>query len=350
LKAIVYHGINDVRLDDIAIPEINENEALLKVFSSALCATDLRVKASGHRRIPENETRILGHEVAGIIIKVGEKVKCLKEGMRVAVAPVSGCGVCRQCICGKQVFCSKDIVLGLSTSGGLAEYMVIPEPHIKGGNVFIMPDNMDFDVAAIAEPLATVFTGLSECEVKPADVVLIIGAGPVGLMHMEMAKIFGAQKVIVSEILAERCEVALNFGADYVVNPLKEDIKEVISSLSYGRGADAIIIAASSPEAQSQSLDLAATGGHINFFGTLPKGKEKIIIDSNKIHYKNIKILGTTGSTVINYHKTMEMIIRNKISLSKFISARFGLDQYQEAFEAAKSPLSLKVVFEVNRY
>jgi L-iditol 2-dehydrogenase len=347
LKAIVFHGINDVRLDDIAIPEINENEALLKVHVSALCGTDLRVKASGHRGIPENDTRILGHEVAGTIVRIGGKVSDLKEGMRVAVAPVSGCGVCRQCISGMQVFCSKDMVLGLTTSGGLAEYMVIPEPHIKGGNVFIMPGNMGFDVAAIAEPLATVFTGLSACEVKPADVVLIIGAGPVGLMHMQMAKIFGAQKVIVSEILEERREMALKFGADCVVNPLKEDLKEIILNLSHGRGADAIIIAAASAEAQSQSLNLVAIGGQINFFGTLPKGKEKVIIDSNKIHYKNIKILGTTGTTVINYYKTMELIIGNKIDLSKFISGRYDLNQYEEAFEAARSTKSLKVIFEI---
>jgi L-iditol 2-dehydrogenase len=347
LKAIVFHGINDVRLDEIDIPEINENEALIKVRAAALCGTDLRVKASGHRCIPENETRILGHEVAGLISKVGGKVKGLKEGMRVAVAPVSGCGVCRQCISGMQVFCSKDIVLGLSTSGGLAEYMVIPEPHIKGGNVFAMPDSMNFDVAAIAEPLATVFTGLSACEVKPADVVLVIGAGPVGLMHMQMAKIFGAQKVIVSEILDERREMALKFGADRAVNPLKEDLKEIILNLSYGRGADAIIIAAASAEAQSQSLDLVAIGGHINFFGTLPKGKDKIVIESNKTHYKNIKILGTTGTTVLNYYKTMELLISNKIDLSKFISGRYDFNQYEEAFEAAKSTKSLKVLFEI---
>ncbi|MCL4386672.1 MAG: alcohol dehydrogenase catalytic domain-containing protein, partial [Cyanobacteria bacterium] len=329
------------------IPEINENEALLKVHAAAICGTDLRVITSGHRHIQENETRILGHEVAGIISKVGEKVKGLKKGMRVAVAPVSGCGVCRQCISGMQVFCGKDIVLGLSTNGGFAEYMIIPEPHIKGGNVFILPDNMSFEVAAIAEPLATVFTGLSACEVKPADVILVIGAGPVGLMHMQMAKIFGAQKVIVSEILDERREIALKFGADRVVNPLKEDLKEIIFNLSYGRGADAIIIAAASAEAQSQSLDLVAIGGHINFFGTLPKGKDKVVIESNKIHYKNIKILGTTGSTVLNYYKTLELLLSNKIDLSKFISSKFNLDQYHEAFETAKSTSSLKVIFKI---
>jgi len=348
LKAIVFHGIDDVRLDEMEIPKINENEALLKVGAAALCGTDLRVKASGHRCIGEKETRILGHEVAGTISKVGGKVKGLVEGMRVAVAPVSGCGICRQCISGMQVFCRNDIVLGLSTSGGLAEYMVIPEPHIKGGNVFVMPESMGFDVAAVAEPLATVFTGLSACKVKPADIVLVVGAGPVGLMHMQMSKVFGAQKVIVSEILDDRLEMALKFGADHVVNPIKENLTEVILKLSNGRGADAIIIAAASGQAQSQSLELVAIGGHINFFGTLPKGQDKIVIESNKVHYKNINIIGTTGTTVLNYYKTMELLISNKIDLSRFISARFGLDQYKEAFEAAKSTNSLKVIFEIN--
>lgn len=347
MKAIVYHGINDVRLDDIEIPQINENEALLKVKAAALCGTDLRVKASGHRCIPEGDTRILGHEVSGIIEKVGSKVANLKEGMRVAVAPVSGCGVCRQCINGNEIFCKNDLVLGLSINGGMSEYMVIPEPHIKGGNVFIMPGDMGFDVAAVAEPLATVYTGLSACSVKPADVVLVVGAGPVGLMHMQMAKIFGAQKVIVSEILDERRALAEEFRADCVINPLKDDLKEAVLKQSYGRGADAIVIAAASPEAQSQSIDLAATGGSINFFGTLPKGKEKVLIDSNQVHYKNLKIVGTTGATVINYYRTMELVISGKIDLSKFISSRFAFEQYSEAFDAAKLTSSLKVIFEI---
>jgi L-iditol 2-dehydrogenase len=345
LKAIVYHSIGDIRLEDIDIPEINENEALLKVKVVALCGTDLRVKASGHRSIKEGQTRILGHEVSGIIEKVGNKVSSLKVGARVAVAPVSGCGVCRQCITGNEIFCSNDLVLGLSINGGMSEYMVIPEPHIKGGNVFVLPKDMRFDIAAIAEPLATVFTGLSACNIKPADIVLIVGAGPVGLMHLQMAKIFGAAKVIVSEVIQSRRAIATEFGADYVINPIQENLKEIVLKNSFGRGADIVIIAAASPEAQSQSIDIAAIGGSINFFGTLPKEKEKVMINSNQIHYKNLKIVGTTGSTVANYCRTMELLILKKIDLSKFISKRFKFEEYKKAFELAKSTSSLKVIF-----
>lgn len=347
MKAIVYHGIGDVRLDDIDIPNINENEALLKVKSAALCQTDIRVQAYGHRSIPAGETRILGHEVSGIIEKTGSRVKGLYPGMKVSVAPVSGCGICRQCISGYETYCRDTLVLGLSINGGMSEYMIIPEPHIKGGNVFVLPEQIGFDVAAIAEPLATTFTGLSACNVKPADVVLIIGAGPVGLMHMQMAKLFGASKVIVSEFIESRIELARKFGADCVINPKISDLKNEVLKNSYGRGADAVIIAAAAPEAQSQSIDLAATGATINFFGTLPKAKENVLINSNQVHYKNLKIVGTTGSTVINYCRTMELLISGKIELSKFISSRFKLEEYEEAFKMARSTDSLKIIFEL---
>ena len=346
MKAIVYHGINDVRLDNVETPRINENQALLKVKTAAICGTDLRVKAAGHRAISSSESRILGHEVSGVIVSTGKKVSGLSPGMRVSVAPVVGCGRCRQCLSGKQINCKDDIVLGLSINGGMAEYMVIPEQHIISGNVFILPDSMDFETAAIAEPLATVFTGLEACLLKPADVVLIVGAGPIGLMHMQMAKVFGAAKVLVSEVVESRRVRAVEFGADLVIDPLADNAVVTVMENSGGRGADVIIIAAAAPEAQSQSLNLAAVGGSINFFGTLPKARQDVILNTNLIHYKNLKLVGTTGSTVLNYYRTMELVISKKFDLSKYITSRFSFNDYLEGFAAAASSSALKVILE----
>ena len=203
MKALVFHGIEDIRLEDIDTPGIGDGEILLKVHSAAICATDLRVKTNSHRTIPQGETRILGHELAGEIAETGSKIKHLKVGDRVAVAPVAGCGHCRQCISGNAILCKDNRILGLSVDGGFAQYMKIPESHVSGGNVYRLPDDISYEVAAIAEPMATVFTGMEACMVKPSDTVLIIGAGPLGLMHTLMARIFGARKVIVSEILEE---------------------------------------------------------------------------------------------------------------------------------------------------
>jgi L-iditol 2-dehydrogenase len=345
LKALVFHGIEDIRLEDVDIPEIGDYDALLRVRAAAICGSDLRVKAFGHKCIPENSTRILGHEVSGEISKVGLKVKNLKPGDKISLAPVAGCGFCRECASGNATLCCNNTVLGHSINGGFAEYMKIPENYIFGGNIFVLPASVPFEVAAIVEPLATVFCGIEMCNVKPGDIVLIIGGGPIGIMNILVAKIFGAQKVIVSEVLKERREFAARFGADYVINPEEEDLKTAVMKNSYSRGADAVIIAAGSPEAQQQSLELAAIGGYINFFGTLPKEEEKIIINSNLIHYRNLKVLGMTGTNVLNFYRATELLISGRIDLSNLITGRFSLENFREAFESAKMTASLKVLF-----
>jgi L-iditol 2-dehydrogenase len=347
MKALVFHGPEDIRLEDIPVPEITEDEALLRVHASAICATDIRVSAYGHRKIPEGSPSILGHEMAGEISKVGSSVKNLRIGQRVSIAPVTGCGTCRQCITGNFTICRDDRILGLGINGGFAEFMVIPADYIKRGNVFILPDEVSYETGAIAEPLATAFTGMEACNVKPAAILLIVGAGPIGLMYLMLSKVFGVQQAMISEIMEDRIKIARQFGADHVINPEKENINEKILKLSYGRGPDAIIIAAPSKEAQEQSIELAAIGGHINFFGTLPKGSEFIRINSNLIHYKNIKVLGTTGTTVKNYHRTMELLISKRVDISKLVTARFPLEKYMEAFKLAKSSTSLKVLFNI---
>ena len=345
MKALVFHGIEDLRIEKIQTPEVGDYEALLKVRATAICGSDLRVKASGHKCIPPGTLRILGHEMAGEIVKAGSRVMNLKPGDRIALAPVAGCGYCRQCLRGNATLCNSNTVMGHSINGSFAEYVKIPENYIHGGNCFLLPDDFPFGVAALGEPLATVFSSLDLCGLKPSDIILIIGAGPIGLMHVVLSRMFGAQKIIVSEVSGQRRNMAKTLGADIILNPLETDLKETVYKESYGRGADVIVIAAGSPEAQELSLELAATGGVINFFGTIPKGQEKINIDSNLIHYRNLKILGMTGTSVLNFFKTMEIIVSGKIDLRRFISKEFVLDDFKEAFEYAKRQTSLKVLF-----
>ena len=321
MKALIFYGPEDLRLEDIPVPEINDDEALLRVRSAAICETDIRVASYGHRKIPGGTSSILGHEMAGEVSSVGNNVRNLKVGQKVSIAPVTGCGICEQCIRGSYTTCQDDRILGLGVNGGFAEFMVIPSDYIRRGNVIVLPDEMDYETAALAEPLATAFTGMEACDVKPADILLITGAGPIGLMYLLLSSVFGVQKAIVSEIIEERIKIAMQFGAHHVINPEREDIKERILELTYGRGPDAIIIAAPSGKAQEQSIELVAIGGYINFFGTLPGGSEYIKVNSNLIHYKNIKILGTTGTTVRNYRKTLELLISNRIDISRLISA-----------------------------
>jgi L-iditol 2-dehydrogenase len=345
LKALVFHGIEDLRIEEMEVPEIGDFEALLKVRAAAICGSDIRVKASGHKSIPDGSTRILGHEMAGEIVKTGSKVKNLRPGDRIALAPVAGCGYCRQCLKGNATLCSGNTVMGHSINGSFAEYAKIPESYVLGGNCIILPDSFPFEIAALTEPLATVFSSLEMCSFKPSDVILIIGAGPIGLMHVVLSKMFGAQKIILSEVSELRRDMAKTFGADVIVNPLEDDLKKTVFDESYGRGADVVIIAAGSPKAQEQSLQLAATGGVINFFGTIPAGQEKITIDSNLIHYRNLKVLGMTGTSVLNFFRTMELLISGKVKMESFISGKFALEDFNRAFDYAKLETSLKVLF-----
>ena len=344
MKALVYHKNNDLRLEERDIPRIDENEALIRIRAAAICGTDLRIKASGHRDIPEGQTRILGHELAGEIVETGRKVRSLKPSMRVAIAPGMGCGNCRHCRCGMQNLCSDYNIMGLGIDGGFAEYMRIPEQYMSHGNIINLPDSISFEVGSIIEPLGTVFTGAEACMIKPSDIVLIIGAGPIGIMHMMMAKVFGAQKVIVSEMVKSRRDQALDFGADHVIDPAREDLKKILPDLSYGRGPDIIIIAAPSPEAQELSLELIALGGHINFFGTIPPDRQVISINSNLIHYKRINIVGTTGSSVVNFHRAAELLISKRLDISGLISDTFPLEQAGEAFIKAMSKEVFKII------
>ncbi len=345
MKALIYHGKNDIRLEEVKTPRPDDDQALLKVKAAAICGTDLRIKKSGHRDIPDGTDRILGHELAGEITEVGDKVKDLKSGMRVAIAPVIGCGKCSVCLSGDANMCENCRILGLGIDGAFAEYMIIPREHIDNGNVMIIPPSISFEAGALLEPLATVFTGAEACNIRPSNKVMIVGAGPIGIMHVLMAKVFGASIVIVSEIVEERAKQAIDHGADQVLNPNKSGFREKLVEITGGKGPDNIIIAAPSPQAQMDSLEIVSVNGYINFFGTIPPEKQPISLNTNLIHYKRINVVGNTGTSVKNYFRTAELLKSGKLDISGLISKTFPLEKAEEAFDLAESKEVLKVLF-----
>ena len=347
MKAIISHGKGAVSLENIPIPSIGSKDLLLKVFSAPICGTDNRIIKNGHFKIPEGERRVLGHEVGGEVVEVGKDIKRYKVGDRLSMAPNIGCGYCRECISGNTQLCRDYEAIGVTLNGAFAEYIKIPYQFIEQGNVYAFPSEITFEEASLAEMLATVLSGAESCRINYADIVLIIGAGPIGITHTMLAKISGTQKIIVSEVSEERRMQALEFGADFVINPTDADFKDKLMSLSYGRGPDVIIIAAPSSSAQEDSIKLVARNGRINFFGGLPKGAEDIKINSNLIHYNLITITGTTGSNVLQYRKAVELIISQKIRMSKIVSKRHAFEDFKQAFEDATSGKFLKIIFKL---
>ena len=346
MLAAVYYGPNDVRLEDRPVPEIGPGELLLKVVSAGVCGTDLRIWRGAHRKFPPGTVRIPGHEIVGDIAAVGAEAKGLEVGQRVMVAPNVGCGHCRQCVSGNNNRCANYGALGVTMDGGFAEYVRIPAPYLLQGNLIPIGDDVDPAAAALIEPFACVLRGQDALDIRPGDVVLVVGAGPIGVMHTLLARLRGAGRVIVSEVQPARLDHALRAGADRVVNALEEDLSAAVMEESHGEGADAIVVAAPVHRAQEEALALAAIGGRINFFGGLPSDRPSINFNANLVHYKELRVTGTTACSTQDCWRAAALVNAGRIDLRPLISERFALGQTLEALATAGSQTALKVIIE----
>jgi len=344
--AAVYHGPDDLRVEEVPVPSISPGEVLIKVDSASICGTDLRIFHGAHRMFPPGTVRIPGHELVGTIAATGTEVEDLTTGQRVFVAPNMGCGHCRQCISGNNNRCANYQAVGVTLDGAFAEYMRVPAAAIQQGNVMPVSASADPAALALVEPFACVLRGQDALNIHPGDVVLVMGAGPIGLMHTRLARLRGAGRVLVSEPNVERAAQAARLGADRAIIPTQEDLAAVIAAETGGQGADVIIVAAPSHAAQETALQLAGIGGRINFFGGLPKNQPTINFDSNLVHYKELLVTATTACSTADCRRAAQMVSTGQVDLSSLISKRFPLSEAVLAFTAAEDRKSLKIVLE----
>jgi L-iditol 2-dehydrogenase len=346
MLADVYHGPNDLRVEEVPVPKIGAGELLIKVLSASICGTDLRIYHGNHRMYTPGTVRIPGHEVVGTIAEIGEGLEGFVFGERVFIAPNMGCGHCAQCVSGNNNLCANYDAIGVTIDGGFAEFMRVPANSVQQGNVIEVSETVDPAVAALMEPFACVLRGQNALHIQPGEIVLVIGAGPIGVMHTKLAKVRGAGQVIVSEPIVDRAVQAKRMGADLVINPMEENLQSVIDDESNGRGADIIIVAAPVHAAQESALTVAAIGGRINFFGGLPKDRPTIDFNSNLVHYKELVITGTTACSTNDCWQATRIVNSGLIDLSDLVSQRFPLREAVAAFAAAEDRKSLKIVLE----
>lgn len=344
MLAAVYHGPNDLRVEERAVPAITPDEVLLKVVNSSICGTDLRILHGGHRKYADGTIRIPGHELVGDIAAIGGNVNGLAVGQRVFVAPNMGCGHCRQCIAGNNNLCANYDAFGITIDGAFAEYLRIPAAAVLQGNLLPLEPGVDPAAAAMVEPFACVLRGQNAVRVGVGDVVVIVGAGPIGVMHLLLARLRGASRVIVSEMVAERREQALRFGAEMAVPP--DDLRDAVQQASHGDGADVVLVAAPAHKAQEDAVHIAAIGGRINFFGGLPKERPTIHLDSNVVHYKELIVTGTTACSTGDCRQAATIVNSGRLDLAPLISARYPLSEAVQAFAVAEDRRSLKVVLQ----
>ena len=346
MLAVVYHGPNDLRIEQAPMPEIGTGEILVKVLSASICGTDLRIWHGNHRMFPPGTVRVPGHEVVGTIAQTGAGISEFSVGQRVFCAPNTGCGHCLQCITGNNNLCANYEAIGVTSDGGFAEYVRISARSVQQGNLIPIDESVDPAAAALLEPFACVVRGQNALHIKPGEAVLVMGAGPIGVMHTKLAKARGAGRVIVSEPIAERLAQAARMGADRVVNPTTEDLAAAVNAETDGRGADVVIVAAPVHAAQESAVQLAAIGGRVNFFGGLPKDRPTVSLDANMVHYKELVITGTTACSTADCWQSARIVNSGLIDLSPLVSQRFSLKDAAAAFSAAEDRKSLKVVIQ----
>lgn len=336
-------GPRDIRLVECAVPAIGEDEILLKTGAAAVCGTDLRMIANGYAGVDESHPLTLGHEISGVIEAVGRNVRDYRPGQRVALAPNIGCGVCDMCTRGDTHLCGDYKAFGINMDGGFAEYLRIPGNAVSQGNILLLEDNVPLDVAAVFEPMSCVFNGQEQARVKMNDTVLVIGAGPIGIMHALLAKASGAARVYIRDLSTERMSECVKI-AEGAVAVTGDDLYASIMELTGGRGVDICITACPSAQAQADSLRLMAMNGRILFFGGLPAGKSQVAIDTNLIHYRQLGIHGSTRANVSQYRAVAKMAAAGNLNLAKIISHRFALSDFQEAIALAGQAKGLKTV------
>ncbi|MFQ6098673.1 MAG: alcohol dehydrogenase catalytic domain-containing protein, partial [Armatimonadota bacterium] len=286
MKAAVLEALENIVVKEVETPRVVPESILVRVRACAVCGSDLRIFHHGNPRV--KPPQIIGHEIAGDVVDVGETVEGFRVGQRVAIGADVPCGVCEFCRAGIGNNCQINYAIGYQFPGGFAEYILLNETTVKYGPIHEIPENLDYETAALAEPLGCCVHGLELVGVAPGETVVIIGAGPAGCLLAQLARHMGATKIIVAQRSPGRLEIAKQFDIDVAVPTQTEDLKERVMEETDGLGADVIITACASPEAQMQAIELAKNRGRINYFGGLPKGSPKLEIDSNIIHYREL--------------------------------------------------------------
>lgn len=325
------------------MPKPGPGEVLLKVEACAICGTDLRIFAQGQKNVVPPQ--VTGHEICGIVEELGEGATGYRPGDKVIVVTPVGCMKCRPCQQGRHNLCLNFRAIGYHFPGGFAQYMVMPAEAVAQGCLIKVPADLPSEEACLVEPLSCCVNGQEYLGIEVGDRVVIYGAGPIGLMHMELARASGATHVTLIDIAGERLRKADEvFGIDRIIDSTVEDPEEVVMAETDGRGADVVICAAPAHAVFEQALRICAIRGRISYFASLSKADPVIKFDANLLHYKEIGLFGAFASYAAQYQRAADLVAARKVDMRKFVTHRFPIDRIHEAFSVAKSGEGFKVV------
>ena len=345
MAAAVYHGIGDVRLETVPVPEIGPGEILVRVHTCGICGTDLKKISTGSHSAP----RIFGHETAGTVAAGGRNVTKFGVGDRVVVFHHIPCGTCyycrhktfAQCATYKKVGCTAGFE---PSGGGFAEYVRVMDWIVDRGTISI-PDDVSFEQACFVEPVNTCLKGIENLKLRPEETVLVIGQGPIGIILGVLAQRTGA-KVITSDLYEQRLTIGASFGLKHCIDASRQNVIELIREATQGRGADAVILAVGGTSLIRSAMDAARPGGRILLFAQTARGE--VTIDPAAVCVDEKTLLGSYSASIDLQEESVRFVMSREMDLARLISHRFALANSVEALQLAARPQpdSLKIVIQ----
>jgi L-iditol 2-dehydrogenase len=346
MRALRFYAPEDVRIEDVPEPECGPDEVKLKVRNCSTCGTDVKIFHNGHQNL--SPPRTIGHEIAGEVVEVGADVDGWDVGDRAQVIAAVPCGECHECRKGWMAVCQNQTSVGYQYDGGFAEYMIVPRQVLKVDGLNRIPDNVGYDEASAAEPLACAINAQELLGIEEGDTVVVFGAGPIGCMHIRVARgVHSSGPVYLVDVNAARLQMSADaVQPDEIIDGSQVDVVERVMELTGGRGADVVITATAANITQEQAILMAARNGRISFFGGLPKADPFIKCDSNLVHYRQLHIHGANGSAPEHNKRALEYISTGQVPVKDLITEHIPLERVLDAFDIVKKGEAIKVTVE----
>ncbi|HJM64583.1 MAG: alcohol dehydrogenase [Roseibacillus sp.] len=344
MKAAVYLGKEQLPVQEIAVPSLEDGEVLLKVGACNVCGTDRRTYRNGDKKI--QPPRVLGHEFCGTVVESRSGADAnVKVGDRVVQYIVLPCGECRYCKRGRSNLCLSRTTMAYHYDGAFAPYVRVPAPYVRNGSLFRVENDLPDDQMGLAEPLGCVINAhASRLNIGLEDTVAIIGAGPIGVMHAVVSRLQGAQRVWMLDVSQQRLDRASGFDVDGVVRVAQDGSHlEKMQDLTGGLGADVVIVACSVASAQADALEIAGKAARIEFFGGLPKSNPSATLNTNHLHYKECVVTGSYSEKMSDFQAAQALLQSGRFPADKIVTHHLPLERIEEAFPLMETGEALKV-------
>ncbi len=329
MKAAVFYAPNDLRLEEREIPAPRKGEIVVKVDTSGLCPSDVRIYKSGSSFVRPPVT--LGHEFVGHVHELGAEVQGVEENDKVNIPADAYCARCKMCRSGHENTCENNLAFGYNLNGAHADYILVPQRFVERGGIFHLDDDIDIEEATMTEPLACSLNTIETLGVGPDKTIVVIGDGPMGLLHVALAKLYAAERIILIGLVDWKLQLGKELGATDLIDAKGDPGKEVLDATG-GVGSDIVVVTAVMPQTIAEALRMVSRHGYVSIFGGTPKGA-KAEFEPNLIHYNETFLTGNYGYTYAHYTRAAKIVATQRVPLKKLVSHRFKLEKIHDAIK-----------------